>query len=447
VKPDVFYAHNGEVALAYQVVGTGSRDVLLVSGYVSNLEYAWEYPSLARFLTELASSCRLILMDRRGAGLSDRFREAPSQEAMLGDIVTVLDEVGSARASLFGVWDGALTSVLFAATYPDRVSSLVLFSASAAQLRDDAYPWAWTQEEWDEWLESIREGWGTRAWVVKNARWMSPGMLADPSELEHWISYTRLAASPSAAEAVMRDSSLTDIRQVLPVVRSPTLLIHRTGDQIESIDSARYIARVMPNARLVELPGDDGLPWLGDSVGVLRAMRRFLDDEDLEVSAPDHRRLATVLFTDVVTSAAVSARLGDTRWGEVVERHHAIVRDLLARHRGTEVDTAGDGFFATFDGPGAAVRCASAIVTAVQELAIEVRAGVHTGEVETIAGKAGGMAVVVGARIGALAAPSEVWASQTVKDLTAGSGLTYHDRGDHELKGLPDRWHLYRVTT
>jgi class 3 adenylate cyclase/pimeloyl-ACP methyl ester carboxylesterase len=446
VKPDVLYARNGDAALAYQVVGSGARDLLLVFGYVSNLEYAWEYPSLSRFLTELASSSRLILMDRRGAGLSDRFGTAPSQEVLLSDIVAVLDEVGSARATLLGIWDGALTSVLFAGTYPDRVASMVLFSASAAQLRDDDYPWAWSQDMWDEWLASIRDGWGTRAWVVRNARWMSPSLLEDPTELEHWISYTRLSASPSSAEAVMRDSSHTDIRQVLPVVRAPTLVLHRTDDQIESIDSGRYVARNMPNARLVELPGGDGIPWLGDPAGVLREIRRFVDDPGTEESPSDDRRLATVLFTDVVDSTAAGARLGDRAWGDLLERHHALVRGLLTRYRGVEVDTAGDGFFATFDGPGRAVRCACDIVAAVQALGIEVRAGVHTGEVQTIAGKAGGIAVVVGARIGALAGPSEVWASQTVKDLTAGSGLAYDERGERELKGVPDQWRVYRVT-
>ena len=446
MKPDVLYARNGDVALAYQVVGSGAHDLLLVSGYVSNLEYAWDYPSLSRFLTELASSSRLILMDRRGAGLSDRFREAPSQEVMLSDIVAVLDEVGSARATLLGIWDGALTSVLFAGTYPDRVASMVLFSASAAQLRDDSYPWAWAQDQWDEWLASIRDGWGTRAWVVRNARWMSPSLLEDPTELEHWISYTRLSASPSSAEAVMRDSSHTDIRQVLPVVRVPTLVLHRTDDQIEQIESGRYVARTLPNARLVELPGGDGIPWLGDAAALLREIRRFVDDTGTEESPADDRRLATVLFTDVVDSTAVSARLGDRAWGALLERHHAVVRGLLTRYQGAEVDTAGDGFFATFDGPGRAVRCASAVVEAVRALGIEVRAGVHTGEVQTIAGKAGGIAVVIGARIGALAGPSEVWASQTVKDLTAGSGLTYDELGERELKGVPERWRVYRVT-
>jgi class 3 adenylate cyclase len=448
VRPEVSYAHNGDVALAYQVVGAGPRDLVLLFGFVSNLEYAWAYPSLARFLNELSAGCRLILMDQRGVGLSDRFRDAPTQEEMLADILTVLDEVGSARATLFGVWEGSLTSILLAATYPDRVTSLVLFGASAAQIADHDYRWGWSRQEWDDWLASIRSGWGTRAWIVRNARWMSRTLLDDPDELEHWISYTRLAASPSSAEAMLRLQSRSDVRAVLPAVYAATLVLHRTGDQIEDVEGARYLADRMPNARFVELEGDDGIPWLGGANVVVREIRQFCDHADVDPAAPSsQRRLASVLFTDIVSSTAMSAHLGDTAWGQLVERHHAIVRALLDRYRGVEVDTAGDGFFATFDGPGRAAQCASAIVSTVRDLGIEVRAGIHTGEVETIAGKVGGLAVIIGARIGALAGPSQVLASQTVKDLTVGSNLRFLDIGEHELKGVPDRWRLYQVST
>jgi class 3 adenylate cyclase len=445
MQPDVHYAHNGEVALAYQVAGDGDHDVLLVCGFVSNLEYAWEYPSLARFLSRLAEGSRLILMDRRGSGLSDRFREAPSEEAMLGDVEVVLDEVGSARATLFGIWDGCATSLLFAATHPDRVSSLVLFSSSATQRLAPDYPWAWSDQRWEEWLASIRTGWGTRAWVVKNARWMGPSMLDQPDELDRWIAYTRLAASPSSADAVMRNSSLTDIREVLPLVQPPCLVLHRRGDQIEAVESGRYVAAHLPNARLVELDGGDGIPWLGDVDAVVREVRGFLSLPVAATRDSVDRRLATVLFTDIVGSTAQANDLGDAAWTALLERHHAVVRELLSRFLGTEVDTAGDGFFATFDGPARAVRCAAAIVEAVQILGIEVRAGVHTGEVQTIDGKAGGIAVAVAARVVSVAGPSEVLASQTVKDLTVGSGITYTDAGEHHLKGLPGRWRLYRA--
>jgi class 3 adenylate cyclase/pimeloyl-ACP methyl ester carboxylesterase len=445
MKPDLHYARNGDVSLAYQVVGSGPRDLFLVPGFVSNLEYAWEYPSLARFLHRLAEFSRLILIDRRGSGLSDRFREAPPQETMLRDLEVVLDEAGSPTATLFGLWDGCATSILFAATYPKRVDSLVLFSASAAQRPQDDYPWAWADDEWEEWLASILVGWGTRSWVVKNARWMGPGMLERPDELERWISYTRLAASPSSAEAVMRNSSDTDIRRVLPVVRTPTLILHRVGDQIEPIDAGRYMAARMPNARLVELQGDDGIPWIGDSDTVLREIRSFLGEDTHP--APSERRLAAILFTDIVGSTERAARMGDAQWANLLEEHHRRVREQLEWFEGVEVDAAGDGFLATFDGPARAVRCAEAIGGRVRELGLEIRSGVHVGEIEPVGKQIRGIAVHIGARVAAVAGPGEILASSTVRDLVAGSGIVFESRGEHELKGVPDRWHLYRVVT
>jgi len=444
-KPEVSYVRNGDVSLAYQVVGSGSHDLLLVSGFVSNLEYAWEYPSLSRFLSGLAEMSRLILTDRRGSGLSDRFREAPPQETMLRDLEMVLDEVGSAKATLFGLWDGCETSILFAATHPERVSSLILFTASAAQKPAEDYPWAWSDEYWEEWLASIRDGWGTRAWVVKNARWMGPGMLDSPDELERWIAYTRLAASPSSAEAVMRNSSDTDIRGILPFVRTPTLVLHRVGDRIEPIEAGRYVAARMPDARLVELPGDDGIPWIGDTAAVLHEIRTFLGERVQHPSSD--RRLATILFTDIVGSTQRAAMLGDAGWGELLGEHHRRVREELERFEGVEIDTAGDGFLVTFDGPARAVRCARAIGERVRDLGIEIRAGVHVGEIEHVAKDIRGIAVHIGARVASLAGPGEILVSSTVRDLVAGSGLTFEDAGEHELKGVPDRWHLYRVVS
>lgn len=444
-KPEVSYVRNGDVSLAYQVVGSGSHDLLLVSGFVSNLEYAWEYPSLSRFLSGLAEMSRLILTDRRGSGLSDRFREAPPQETMLRDLEMVLDEVGSAKATLFGLWDGCETSILFAATHPERVSSLILFTASAAQKPAEDYPWAWSDEYWEEWLASIRDGWGTRAWVVKNARWMGPGMLDSPDELERWIAYTRLAASPSSAEAVMRNSSDTDIRGILPFVRTPTLVLHRVGDQIEPIEAGRYVAARMPDARLVELPGDDGIPWIGDTDAVLHEIRTFLGESVQHPSS--HRRLATILFTDIVGSTQRAAMLGDAGWGELLGEHHRRVREGLERFEGVEIDTAGDGFLVTFDGPARAVRCARAIGERVRDLGIEIRAGVHVGEIEHVAKDIRGIAVHIGARVASLAGPGEILVSSTVRDLVAGSGLRFEDAGEHDLKGVPEPWHLYRVVS
>ena len=446
MRPDVRYARRGGAALAYQVVGDGARDLLVVPGFLSNIEYLWRVPSMARFFSDLASRHRLILMDRRGSGLSDKYSDPPSQEQLMEDIDAVLDDAASPRTSVLGIWEGCATTLLYAASRPTRVSSLLLFSASATQRRDDDYPWAWTTEMGDEWLASLGLGWGTRAWIVRNARWMGPSLLDDPDELEHWITYTRLAASPSSAEAVMRLDAKHDVRSILPLVHTPTLLLHRTGDQVEEIDGARYMASKMPDARLVELPGDDGIPWLGDTAPLLREIHAFLGSGVREDTGTRERRLASVLFTDIVNSTATAATLGDARWGELVERHHREVRRLFAEHGGAEVDTAGDGFFAVFDGAARAARCALDIVSAVRDLGIEIRAGVHAGEVESVAGKAGGLAVVVGSRIAALGGPSEVLASSTVKDLTLGSGLTFEDRGDAELKGVPGSWRLYRVS-
>jgi class 3 adenylate cyclase len=443
VHHDIHYARNGEVSLAYQVVGDGPRDLLLVSGFLSNLEYAWMYPSLASFLSRLATSSRLILMDRRGSGLSDRFTNAPPVETAMQDIEVVLDEVGSPRTTLFGVWDGAETALLFAASHPDRVASLVLFTASAAQKPTDDYPWAWDEAYWEEWLKSIKEGWGTRAWVVKNARWMGPSMLDDPHELEHWISYTRLAASPASAEAVMRVSSESDIRDVLPIVQTPSLILHREGDQIEPIEAARYVAARMPNARLVELEGDDGIPWLGDTEAVLREIDGFLHEGAASVNLD--RRLATVLFTDIVGSTEHLTTMGDAAWKQRLAEHDDISKREIALHGGRFVDQTGDGVVSLFDGPAAAIRCAFAIARAVRGIDLEIRAGAHTGEVESSGAAIRGIAVHLAARVMSLAAPSEVLVSSTVLDLTAGSGLVFEDTGEHVLKGIPEPRRLYRA--
>ncbi len=446
MRPDVQYARNGDVALAYQVVGDGPRDVLLISGFLSNLEYAWMYPSLARFLSRLAGFSRLILMDRRGSGLSDRVWDPPPIETTLEDVEAVLDAVGSPKTTLVGLWDGCLTAVLYAATHPDRVASLVLFGSSPAQMAAADYPWGWDEARWSEWLASIREGWGTRAWVVRNARWMGPGMLDDPAELEHWIAYTRLSASPSSAEAVMRIHMDTDIRQVLPVVDAPTLVLHRTGDQVEVIDAGRYVASKIRGARFVELAGDDGIPWIGDADAVLGEIEAFVTGDAGPRTRTD-RRLGTVLFTDIVGSTERVVSLGDAVWQQRLTKHNEVVRRELARRSGRFIDSAGDGILATFDGPAAAIWCAHAIMHGVRAIGLELRAGVHTGEVEVDGDHVRGIAVHIGARIAALANPGEILVSSTVRDLTAGSGLEFESAGEHTLKGIPDPWHLHRCIT
>lgn len=432
------------MALAYQVVGEGPRDVLLVSGYLSNVEYAWRYPSLRRFLEGIAEFSRLILMDRRNSGLSDRVSEPVTMETSLQDVEVVLDEAGSPKTTLFGLWDGCFTATLFAASHPERTTSLVLFSSSPAQTPRDDYPWAWSNEQWAAWLTSIREGWGTRAWVVRNARWMGPSMLDDLEELEHWITYTRLAASPSSAEAVMRLDKDTDIRQVLPVVQAPTLVLHRTGDQVEDIAAGRYVASKIPGARFVELPGHDGIPWIGDADAVLAEIETFLTGQPAPRAETD-RRLATVLFTDIVESTEHVVSMGDAAWQRRLGEHDAIIRRELERRGGRLVDSAGDGVLATFDGPAAAVRCAEAAMREVKPLGLELRAGVHAGEVEIDGDKLRGVAVHIGARVAALAEPGEILVTPTVRDLTAGSGLTFENAGQHRLKGIPEPSQLYRL--
>ena len=430
--------------IAYQVVGSGPFDLLYAPGWFSNLECAWEAPELGEFLAELASISRLILFDRRGFGLSDSPTTSSRWSLELGmdDIRAVMDAAGSERAVLFGMDDGGALCTLFAASNPDRVSALVLFAVWAKYFSSPDYPWGWTRQQHDTWMQLVESHWGTEEFWADSA-YVSAHISSDPGRVRAWTRYARLSASRGAALAVTRMQMEMDIRAVLPVVMVPTLVMHRTDDTAEPVEQARYIGKHVPNAEVVELPGTEHAPYAGDAERVLRELRRFVSavrDEEAEFD----RVLATVLFTDLVGSTERAAALGDRAWRELVERHHTIIRGLLARYRGTEVDTAGDGFFATFDGPARAVRCARAIIDAVQPLGLDVRAGVHTGEVETIDGKAGGLAVNIGARVAASAAPRELLVSSTVKDLTAGSGLEFEDAGQRE-KGIPDAWHLFRV--
>jgi pimeloyl-ACP methyl ester carboxylesterase/class 3 adenylate cyclase len=448
VKPDVRYAWNGDVALAYQCIGEGPTDLLLVMGYVSNIEYMWEYPSLTAFLQHLTRGRRLIVTDRRGSGLSDPFppSEPPPLETLVEDIRVVLEAAGSPRSTLLGMWDGCLTAAMFAATHPQEVSALVLFSANPVGRYEEDAQWGWTDDEWTEWLRSIREGWGTRAWVVANARWQSPSLLDEPEELERMITFNRLSASPSSAAAVLRLEWETDIRNVLPTIRVPTLVLNRVGDQAQPIEGARYIAQHIPGAKLVELPGDDALPWLGNSAAVLHELDAFLGGSTDGAREGD-RRLGTVLFTDIVGSTERLASFGDAEWAQRLASHDDLGRREVDRAGGRYVTSTGDGLLATFDGPAIAVRCADSIRGAIRDLGLEIRAGVHTGEIEFVGNEVRGIAVHIAARVMALAGTSETFVSSTVKDLTAGSGLSFEDAGEHELKGVPDGWHLYRVVS
>jgi pimeloyl-ACP methyl ester carboxylesterase len=443
--PETRYAKTADgVHVAYQVVGDGPVDMVFVMGWVTNVEAMWDEPGFARFLERLASFSRLILFDKRGVGLSDRVTEdrLPDLETRMDDVRAVMDAVGSERAVVFGVSEGGPMSMLFAATYPERTIALVLYGTVADfTARAPAY-----KEDAASYLKRTEEIWGTIEFAREQiANWVAPGHETDSRLVSWFASYMRKAASPGAAVALEMMNRQINATHALSSIHVPTLMIARKEDLDFQIDQVRETAARIVGATFVELPGNVHAPWVGDDAAILDEVERFvvaLGDEEAELE----RALATVLFTDVAGSTEKAAELGDRGWKALVEEHHRRVRGQLARYRGVEVDTAGDGFFATFDGPARAVRCARSIVDAVTPLGVEVRAGVHTGEVETIDGKVGGMAVVIGARVGASAGASEVLVSQTVKDLVAGSGLVFEDTGEHELKGVPDRWRLYRVT-
>ena len=436
--PETRYARTSDgVHIAYQVLGDGPVDFIYIAPWVSHVEFRWKEPRYASYLRRIASFSRLIMFDKRGMGMSDPvpIDQLPDADTRMDDVLAVLDAVGSERAIVYAASESGAIAMLFAATYPDRTLALVLHGTFPSVGPD--VPWGYSVDAYEADRSAIERGWGTQEYILHEF----PNMHDDPQLVRWFASYLRHAMSPGAAVAQWQMEWETDVRAILPTIHVPTLILHRQEDMPEA---HRYMAEHIPGASLVELPGDEHIPYLADQDSVLDAIERFvrgIHDEQAELD----RVLATVLFTDIAGSTQKVAELGDRGWRELVERHHATVRAMLARYRGVEVDTAGDGFFATFDGPARGVRCAQAIVRAIRPLGIEVRAGVHTGEVETIDGKVGGLAVVIGARVGGLAEPSQVLTSQTVKDLTAGSGLAFEDAGEHELKGVPDRWHLYAV--
>ena len=442
MKLDVQYAWNGDVAVAYQVLGEGPHDLLVVMGYLSNLEYAWQLRKLAAFYERLASFSRLIIMDRRGTGLSDRFGtgEAPPLETTNDDILAVLDAAGSVRTTVFGVWDGSYPAIAFAATHAERVHSLILYAAATKGMDEDS---DWGAEAWQTFLDGVRAGWGTRSWTIKQMRWQNPSMLDDPDEVDRFVTWTRLSASPSSAVAMLAVERDTDVTDILPVIGVRTLVLHRTGDRANDIDEGRQVADGIPDARFVELAGIDSSPWVGDSAALLDEVEAFVTQRTERV--PTDRVLTSVLFTDIVGSTELAAQLGDAAWKERLTAHDSIAHEAVERFHGRYVNPTGDGMLATFDGPARAVRCAEAIADGVRAFDLRVRAGVHTGEVELRGDDVGGIAVHIGARVAALAGADEILASSTVRDLTAGSGLVFEDAGEHELKGVPDRWRLFRV--
>jgi pimeloyl-ACP methyl ester carboxylesterase len=438
--PETSYARSGEVNVAYQVVGEGPIDLVYVPGWVSNVELMWEEPELAGFLRRLSSFSRLILFDKRGTGLSDRVPndQLPTLEQRMDDVRAVMDAVGSERAALFGHSEGGNMCVLFAATYPERTTALITIGVYAKRIRSDDYPWAPDPAEREREIQQVEREWGSF-----DLEYYAPSRAGDEQFARHLSAYLRRGASPGAAAALLRMNSEIDVRDVLPVIRVPTLVLHRTGDRDVDVEEGRYIAGRIAGAQFVELPGADHTFWARGAAEVADEIEEFLTGAR---PAPElDRVLATVVFTDIVGSTERLAALGDRRWGELLAAHDDAVRRELERFRGREVDTAGDGFLATFDGPARAVRCATSIRDSVAELGLEVRAGVHTGECELDGDKVRGLAVHTGARVAALAGPREVLVSQTVKDLVAGSGIDFAERGKHELKGVPGEWQLYAV--
>jgi pimeloyl-ACP methyl ester carboxylesterase len=440
--PDTRYARSGDVNIAYQVVGEGPPDLVYVPGWISNVDLNWEEPGYARFLGRLASFARLIVFDKRGTGLSDRVPvdQLPTLEQRMDDVRGVMDATGSERATLLGVSEGGPMCALFAATYPDRTANLIMYGTYARRSPGPGYPWGRPQEEHVARLQEIEEGWGGPVWLEPRA----PSVMEDERFVNWWATYLRQSASPQAVLALTQMNYEVDVREVLPTIRVPTLVVHRTGDRIMHTEEARYLADRIAGARLVLLPGDDHLPWVADQDAILDEIEEFVTGVR-PVHQPD-RVLATVLFTDVVGSTERAAQLGDRRWRQLLQEHHAVVRRELDRYRGREIDTAGDGFLATFDGPARAIHCARAICDALRPLGLEIRAGVHTGEVELMDSNVGGIAVHIAARVMAAAGQGEVMVSSTVKDLVAGSGIGFEDRGEHALKGVPGEWHLFAVT-
>jgi class 3 adenylate cyclase len=439
----VRYARNGDVSLAYEVIGDGDVDIVVTHGWVVSIESILDDPGSARFTERVAELGRTILWDKRGTGLSDRVsaNALPTLEQRMDDLRAVMDAAGSERAVVFGVSEGTVLSALFAATHPERVSSLVLYGGTPRYLEDDDYPWMPNRERAERFLQRMLESWGDTGWLLK---YWAPTMAGDPRAEAVWNRMLTRGASPAAAEAWLRMCWEIDVRGVLPTIDVPTLVLHRGGDRIIPEPNGRAFAAGIPGARYLELPGRDHLPWLPDGGDdVLEELTTFITGAPAP-REPD-RVLATVMFTDIVDSTRRAAELGDRRWRDLLASHDRLVRRELERHRGNEVKTLGDGFLATFDGPGRAIRCACQIRSRARELGIELRAGLHTGECEVMKGDVGGIAVNIGARVGALAGPGEVLVSSTVKDLVAGSGFDFEDRREHELKGVPGSWRLYAV--
>jgi pimeloyl-ACP methyl ester carboxylesterase len=438
--PTIQYAKNGDVHIAYQVVGEGPPDLVYITGAVGNLRLWWEEPSCRRFLARPASFSRVILFDKRGMGLSDRGNFGTLEDRM-DDMRAILDAIGSERAAFFGLSEGGPLAVLFAATYPERTQALILYGAEVKEETTPDWPWGdGTREEFEESMATVLDRWADGSTYTN---FFAPSAAEDERLQDWWRRLKMESFGPGDAIAYMRLSFDIDIRSVLPALNVPTLVMHCEEDRVVHVENGRYLAEHIPGARYVELPGGEHVPWGPGGERIVPEMQEFLTGVRKEPE-PD-RVLATVLFTDIVDSTRRAVELGDRRWRDLLETHHQTVRHQLARFRGRELDTAGDGIFATFDGPARGIQCARSIVDSVKTIGLGVRAGLHTGECELVGDTLGGIAVHIGARVASQAGAGEVLVSRTVHDLVAGSGIEFSDRGLTELKGVPGEWQLFAV--
>lgn len=439
MTPETRYARSGEVSIAYQVVGHGPIDLVLVPGWISNIELFWEEPNIVRFFEKLTKFSRLILFDKRGTGLSDRITEAATLEERMDDVRTVLDNVGSSKAALLGYSEGGTMCALFAATYPDRTAALVTIGSYARRLQAFDYPFFTTKEEALKAIEAASANWGGPVGLGIRAA----SVANDPIVRQWWAKFVRMSASASAAAALQRQNIEIDVRHILSSIRVPTLVLHAKEDRAIPLGAGRYMAEHIPNAEFVEIDTLDHLPFFDKSDEFIHHIQTFLTGS----STPEmsESRVSTLMFTDIVESTQVAVEKGNVRFADLLEVHHAAVRSELARYRGEEINTAGDGFLASFDGPARAIKCAIEIASTLRKLGITCRIGLHTGECEVRQGQLHGIALHIAARVASLASPGRVFVSQTVKDLVAGSGLRFVDAGLRTLKGLPDEWRLYEV--
>lgn len=438
--PETCYATSGEVSIAYQVLGDGPIDLVYVPPFVSNLELAWEWPPFARFLRNLASFTRLIVLDKRGTGLSDRVTDAATIDERMDDVRAVMDAVGSQRAALLGSSEGGPMCIVFAATFPDRTSHLILYGSYPKAAWAPDYPIGTVPDAYELFFEAIRQNWGRGVLVEL----FTPSVADDPAFRAWQGRFERQSASPGAAIAIQRMNMGIDVRPMLSTVAVPTLVLYRAREVVAHVDGSRYLAEHIPGAGFVELEGQDFAPYVGDQDAIVAEVQAFLTGVR-SLPAPN-RVLATVMFTDIVDSTGTAVRLGDAPWRQVLDRHDDLIREQVVAHRGRVVKTTGDGTLAIFDGPTRAIQCALAVRDAIQRVGLAVRVGLHTGEIEVRGDDIGGIAAHVAARVMAAAGPGQVFVSRTVVDLVAGSGNDFDDRGETELKGVPESWRLFAVT-